>query len=160
MQRSFTRRARTAATVPYLLIMLGAIVRITGSGLGCGAHRALRNGTLLPPLDLPTMIEYGHRLAAAAVSGLVLTLAAYAWWLQRGAGSGERYPPVKTAYLALGLLVVQVLLGAVTVKLSLPPWTVILHLGTAMLLLATLILAARLTPGATLTPGASPGIAG
>jgi len=67
---------------------------------------------------------------------------------------------VKTAYLALGLLVVQVLLGAVTVKLSLPPWTVILHLGTAMLLLATLILAARLTPGATLTPGASPGIAG
>src|SRR5947207_4818355 len=154
MQRSFTRRARTAATVPYLLIMLGAIVRITGSGLGCGEHWPLCNGKLLPPPDLPTMIEYGHRLAAAAVSGLVLTLAAYAWWQQRGAGSGERYAPVKTAYLALGLLVVQVLLGAVTVKLSLPPWTVILHLGTAMLLLATLILAARLTPGA------SPGIAG
>jgi len=31
----------------------------------------------------------------------------------------------------------------VTVKLDLPPWTVILHLGTAMLLLATLIVAAR-----------------
>jgi heme A synthase len=55
---------------------------------------------------------------------------------------------------------VQVLLGAVTVKLSLPPWTVILHLGTAMLLLATLIVAAKLTPGPTLTPGASPGISG
>ena len=154
MMRSFTRLAWTAATFTYLLIILGAIVRITGSGLGCGEHWPLCNGKLLPPLDLPTMIEYGHRLAAAAVSGLVLTLAAYAWWQQRGAGSGERYAPVKTAYLALGLLVVQVLLGAVTVKLSLPPWTVILHLGTAMLLLATLILAARLTPGA------SPGIAG
>src|SRR5438094_4375830 len=154
MTRRFTRLAWTAATFTYLLIILGAIVRITGSGLGCGEHWPLCNGKLLPPLDLPTMIEYGHRLAAAAVSGLVLALAAYAWWLQRGAGSGERYPPVKTAYLALGLLVVQVLLGAVTVKLSLPPWTVILHLGTAMLLLATLILAARLTPGA------SPGIAG
>ena len=160
MTRSFTRLAWTAATFTYLLIILGAIVRITGSGLGCGEHWPLCNGKLLPPLDLPTMIEFGHRLAAAAVSGLVLTLAAYAWWQQRGAGSGERYAPVKTAYLALGLLVVQVLLGAVTVKLSLPPWTVILHLGTAMLLLATLILAARLTPGATLTPGASPGIAG
>ncbi len=159
MTRSFTRLAWTAATFTYLLIILGAIVRITGSGLGCGEHWPLCNGKLLPPLDLPTMIEYGHRLAAAAVSGLVLALAAYAWWLQRGAGSGERYPPVKTAYIALGLLVVQVLLGAVTVKLSLPPWTIILHLGTAMLLLATLILAARLTPGA-LTPGASPGIAG
>jgi len=160
MTRSFTRLAWTAATFTYLLIILGAIVRITGSGLGCGEHWPLCNGKLLPPLDLPTMIEYGHRLAAAAVSGLVLALAAYAWWLQRGVGSGERYPPVKTAYLALGLLVVQVLLGAVTVKLSLPPWTVILHLGTAMLLLATLILGARPTPGATLTPGASPGIAG
>ena len=51
--------------------------------------------------------------------------------------------PGGAAYVALGLLVMQVLLGAVTVKLSLPPWTVILHLGTAMLLLATLILIAR-----------------
>jgi len=149
MTRPFTRLAWTAATFTYLLIILGAIVRITGSGLGCGEHWPLCNGKLLPPLDLPTMIEYGHRLAAAAVSVLVATLAAYAWWLRRGAGSGEQYPPGSTAYVALGLLVVQVLLGAVTVKLSLPPWTVILHLGTAMLLLATLIVAAKLTPGAS-----------
>ncbi|HYR98226.1 MAG TPA: COX15/CtaA family protein [Gemmatimonadales bacterium] len=166
MTRSFTRLAWTAATFTYLLIILGAIVRITGSGLGCGEHWPLCNGKLLPPLDLPTMIEYGHRLAAAAVSGLVTALAAYTWWLRKGAGSpkgvpdgpGERYTPDKTAYVALALLVVQVLLGAVTVKLRLPPWTIILHLGTAMLLLATLIVAARLTPGAILTPGASPGI--
>src|SRR3989449_9500507 len=100
------------------------------------------------------MIEYGPRLAAAAVSGLVTALAAYAWWLRLGAGSRERFSPDRTAYAAVGLLVVQVLLGAVTVKLSLPPWTVILHLGTAMLLLATLLVAART---ANLTPGASPG---
>ena len=149
MTRSFTRLAWTAATFTYLLIILGAIVRITGSGLGCGEHWPLCNGKLLPSLDLPTMIEYGHRLAAAAVSVLVGTLAAYAWWLRRGAGSGEQHAPGSTAYVALGLLVVQVLLGAVTVKLSLPPWTVILHLGTAMLLLATLIVAAKLTPGAS-----------
>ena len=152
MTRRFTRLAWTAATFTYLLIILGAIVRITGSGLGCGEHWPLCNGKLLPPLDLPTMIEYGHRLAAAAVSVLVTALAVSAWWLRRGAGSGERYRPDKTAYVALALLVLQVALGAVTVKLSLPPWTVILHLGTAMLLLATLIVAARQTPGA------SPGI--
>jgi len=156
MTRRFTRLAWTAATFTYLLVILGAIVRITGSGLGCGEHWPLCNGKLLPPLDLPTMIEYGHRLAAAAVSGLVTALAAYAWWLRQGAGTpkgvpdgpGERFSPDRTAYVALGLLVVQVLLGAVTVKLSLPPWTVILHLGTAMLLLATLMVAAKLTPGA------------
>src|ERR1041385_2702486 len=158
MTRRFTRLAWTAATLSYLLIILGAIVRITGSGLGCGEHWPLCNGQLLPPLDLPTMIEYGHRLAAAAASALVTALAAYAWWLRKGAGSRERYTPDRTAYVALALLVVQVLLGAVTVKLRLPPWTVILHLGTAMLLLATLLVAARVTPGAILTPGANPGI--
>src|SRR5689334_19647257 len=163
----FTRLAWTAATFTYLLIILGAIVRITGSGLGCGEHWPLCNGKLLPPLDLPTMIEYGHRLAAAAVSGLVTALAAYTWWLRKGAGSREQFSPDRTAYVALGLLVVQVLLGAVTVKLSLPPWTVILHLGTAMLLLATLIVAAKLTPGASpgntelpITPGSRPGLVG
>ena len=148
MTRRVTRLAWTAATFTYLLIILGAIVRITRSGLGCGEHWPLCNGKLLPPLDLPTMIEYGHRLAAAAVSVLVAGLAACVWWLRRGAGSGERETPGRTAYVALGLLVVQVLLGAVTVKLSLPPWTVILHLGTAMLLLATLIAVARGRPSA------------
>ena len=161
MTRRFTRLAWTAATFTYLLIILGAIVRITGSGLGCGEHWPLCNGKLLPPLDLPTLIEYGHRLAAAAVSGLVAALAAYAWWLRHGAPTDLHQPPPSStalhrpgvaAYVALMLLLLQVGLGAVTVKLSLPPWTVILHLGTAMLLLATLIVAAKLTPGA------SPGI--
>jgi len=162
----FTRLAWTAATFTYLLIILGAIVRITGSGLGCGEHWPLCNGKLLPPLDVPTMIEYGHRLAAAAVSVLVAGLAACAWWLNRearsgerstepGAGSGERYLPGKTPYVALGLLILQVLLGAVTVQLRLPPWTVILHLGTAMLLLATLIVIAK---GDHVTPGSRAGL--
>src|SRR5690348_18391801 len=110
MTRRFTRLAWTAATFTYLLISLGAIVRITGSGLGCGEHWPLCNGKLLPPLDLPTLIEYGHRLAAAAVSGLVTALAMYAWWLR------HRPPPSFPAlhrpgvapYVALGLLILQV----------------------------------------------------
>src|SRR6059036_1475347 len=175
MTRAFTRLAWTAAGFTYLLVILGAIVRITGSGMGCGEHWPLCNGKLLPPLDLPTLIEYTHRLVAAAVSALVVAVAGYAWWLRQGAGSrrqdssngpitvSSHRPTVRPSvapYVALGLLIVQVLLGAVTVKLELPPWTVILHLGTAMLLLATLIATAqgkRLAPGARLTPGASPG---
>src|SRR5881394_3075294 len=91
MTRRFTRLAWLAATCTYLLIILGAIVRITGSGMGCGEHWPLCNGRLLPPLDLPTLIEYGHRLAAAAVSVLVGALAAYAWWPR------HRPPPPATA---------------------------------------------------------------
>src|SRR6058998_3327068 len=158
MTRGFTRLAWTAAGFTYLLIILGAIVRITGSGMGCGEHWPLCNGKLLPPLDLPTLIEYTHRLVAASVSILVLALATYARWLREGAGSRQQdssngpiavsshRPTVRPSvapYVALGLLALQVALGAVTVKLELPPWTVILHLGTAMLLLATLIVAAR-----------------
>src|SRR5213593_4436155 len=158
MTRAFTRLAWTAAGFTYLLIILGAIVRITGSGMGCGEHWPLCNGKLLPPLDLPTLIEYTHRLVAAAVSALVVAVAGYAWWLREGAGSRQQdssngpiavsshRPTVRPSvapYVALGLLALQVALGAVTVKLELPPWTVIVHLGTAMLLLATLIVAAR-----------------
>jgi heme A synthase len=41
------------------------------------------------------------------------------------------------------LLALQIALGAITVKLALPAWTVVLHLGAAMLLLAALLVAAR-----------------
>lgn len=157
MTRRFTRLAWTAVTSTYLLIVLGAIVRITGSGLGCGEHWPLCSGRLLPPLNVPTLIEYAHRLVAALVSVVVALLAVTAWWLRRVPGSAVRdnanarvttvttdplTRPSAAPYVAFGLLILQVALGAVTVKLRLPPWTVILHLGTAMLLLATLLVAA------------------
>src|SRR5690349_22127228 len=130
MTRRFTRLAWAAAAATYFLIILGAIVRITGSGLGCGEHWPLCNGRLLPPLDLPTMIEYGHRLAALAVTVLVAALAVLSWRERRDAGSEMRDAsaqppnrPTAIAYVALGLLVLQVAIGAITVKLALPPWT-------------------------------------
>jgi len=151
MTRRYARLAWTAAACTYVLIILGAVVRITGSGLGCGEHWPLCNGRLLPPLDLPTWIEWSHRLVAALVTGLVAGLAGYGWWERRAtlkgqAGNGYRGT---VEYVALGLLAIQITLGAITVKLSLPAWTVILHLGTAMLLLATLLVAAT---------GSSPGL--
>ena len=155
-----TRRSRllawSAATATYLLIVLGAVVRVTGSGLGCGDDWPVCHGRLIPSLaELTTFIEWNHRLVAAIVSTLVTTLAVYTWLLRRKpVGSREWDAPSRAGYVALGLLVVQVLLGAITVKLSLPPWTVILHLGTAMVLLATLIIAAR---GRGIVSWSSPG---
>ncbi|HET7789291.1 MAG TPA: COX15/CtaA family protein [Gemmatimonadales bacterium] len=145
MTRRFTRLAWAAAAATYFLIILGAIVRITGSGLGCGEHWPLCNGRLLPPLDLPTLIEYGHRLAALAVTVLVVAVAIAGWRLASAAGP-ELQSARRLSVLAVILLTIQIALGAVTVKLDLPPWTIILHLGTAMLLFAALLVAARLTP--------------
>lgn len=184
-RRAFRRLAWIAVACTYALIVLGGVVRITGSGMGCGDDWPLCNGHLIPPMDLPTLVEYGHRLAAALVSLLVFGLAGLAGlaWLRhrrepaRSAGRGERATGsegrddvswtgsprsrgftgaeptparaplmepalVRPAMLAAVLLVVQVLLGAVTVKLELPAWSVVLHLGVAMLLLAALALAA------------------
>jgi heme A synthase len=136
--RRYVLLAWTAAVCTYLLIVLGAVVRITGSGMGCGDHWPLCNGHLFPPLnDIGTVIEWSHRLVAALVSVLVAALAFLNWRWRISSRLG---------YTALGLLIVQVLLGAITVKLELPAWSVILHLGTAMLLLATLLVIASSPP--------------
>ena len=148
MSKAYRRVAWAAAAACYALIVLGGVVRITGSGLGCGNHWPLCNGRLLPPLDLPTIIEYGHRLVAALVSFLVAGLALVTWRDRRAPNA-----PSISGYVALGLLIVQVTLGAITVKLDLPPWTIILHLGTAMLLFATLLFSTRSS-----TPGWRPGL--
>ena len=129
MPKRFVTLAWIAAACAYLLIVLGAVVRISGSGLGCGDHWPLCNGHLFPPLDdTRTVIEWSHRLVASVVSILVVALAVLNW---------------RRAWPALALLIIQVLFGAVTVKTGLTPVMVILHLATAMLLLAALLVAAR-----------------
>ena len=139
----FKTLAWFAAVCTYLLIVLGGVVRITHSGLGCGDHWPMCNGHLFPPLnDIGTVIEWSHRLVAALVSFLVVALAAYDWLLNRPSGRLT----VRPSFVAVALLIVQILLGAITVKLELPAWSIVLHLGTAMLLLATLLVAATGRP--------------
>jgi heme o synthase len=83
------------------------------------------------------LIEIGHRWAAALVSLVVVAMAAVAW-TRHGRDRYLRNP----ATLALVILVTQVLLGAATVKLALPPWMVITHLANAMALLAVVLVTA------------------
>ena len=130
--------AWVAAIATYLLIVFGAIVRITGSGMGCGDHWPLCNGHLFPPLSDPaTVIEWMHRLIAAVISVPIALVAYFAWRARRGGGPDA---PSTAAYWAFGLLIPQALLGAITVKLELPAWTVIIHFMTANVMLAALLL--------------------
>lgn len=135
-----------AAGAAYFQIVLGQIVRITGSGLGCGPNWPLCNGHLIPPLDdLPTLIEYGHRLSALALGLSLVALVGAAWMRRSTPGAG---PVRRASALALGLYIGIALLGAVTVFLDLSAWAVLPHLGAALALLATLIVAAhRARPG-------------
>ena len=157
-RRSWGRLAALGAGLSFALIIFGGVVRITGSGMGCGDHWPLCNGRLIPPMDLPTLIEYGHRLVALALSAVVVWLAVSAF---RSANrdrpsidvpvSGSWVRLRRASLLAVALLIAQVLLGAITVWMELPPTSVILHLGTAMALAATLTVAASeaLGPGRT-----------
>ncbi len=137
--RRFALLSFVTAGLTYALIVFGGIVRITESGMGCGPDWPLCNGKLIPPFDFPTLIEYGHRLAAALISLFVLAVAIYAVRHRRTPGIGDR-GIVGLAIVSLVLLVAQVLVGAVTVWLELPTSSVVFHLIVASALLATLII--------------------
>jgi len=122
-------------------LALGALVTGTGSGLGCGDHWPSCNGQLIPDLSRPTVvIEFAHRLVAALVGILSLWMVLWIWRLGRRSegANGRMLRPYAGA--ALLLLLAQILLGAFTVKLELPPEIVMLHLATGMAFFAMLVI--------------------
>ena len=155
--RGFRILAVATAAVTYALVVLGGVVRVSGSGLGC-PDWPLCHGHLLPPLQLHVLIEYSHRTVASLASLLILATAAYAWLRLR-----ERRDLLTPATVAAGLLGVQVALGGITVLLELPPEIVLAHLATAMALLGAVSVTAtraalpppRPSPGRLSQPGAT-----
>ncbi len=136
------RLAYLALVFAFAQIVFGAIVRITGSGMGCGDHWPRCMGHFFPPLDRPDLvIEVTHRYLAAAVTIAITILlgASYAHRNERGVGG--RGGVLRTAALAFGLVIVAALFGAITVKLSLNPYVIVTHLAIAMTLLAVLSVA-------------------
>jgi len=123
----------------FVLMTVGNIVSATGSGLAC-PDWPLCHGHLVPPLERDVLIEYGHRLTAAATSVLLIgTLIAT---IRSRESRGVR----RVGIGLLALLGVQIGLGGVTVLLRLPNLISTLHLVTALLILAGLLaLASRLT---------------
>ena len=134
--KAFRLLTVAAALVTYALVVLGGVVRVSGSGLGC-PDWPLCHGRLLPPLNLHAIIEYSHRTTASLASALIVLTAAVALLAWR-----KRRDIVIPAMVALGLLVAQVVLGAITVRLELPPMIVLAHLATAMALLAAVCVTA------------------
>ena len=130
----FQRLALGTAVATYLLVVIGAIVRSTGSGMGC-PDWPLCHGQLVPPLgDNAAWIEWVHRSVAALVGLLVLAIAVVGMLHHR-----SRPSVVLPALAALGLTIFQAWLGMVTVATNNAGEWVTAHLATALVLLAVLI---------------------
>jgi heme A synthase len=132
----------TALVLGFAQVVFGAIVRITGSGMGCGDHWPKCLGRWFPPLDrVDLIIEWTHRVMASALMVLLLVLIAAGFVRRATPGVAGPGGILRPALLAGALGIVAALLGAVTVKMELDPGIVIAHLVLAMTLLAALVVA-------------------
>src|SRR5437016_7707791 len=117
----------------YFLVALGGTVRATDSGLSC-PDWPLCYGKAYAAIDYHTFLEQFHRYVAAIVSVLVVTLAISAFlWARK-----ERHILVP-ALIAPALLVIQIVLGGLTVLWKLPSNIITAHLGAALAIFATII---------------------
>lgn len=122
-------------TVSVLIIVTGGIVRVTGSGLGCPTWPRCTTDSLsaTPELGIHGIIEYGNRLLTGVLSFTVVALI-LAVLLQR------HTPPrliARAAWAQLGLVLVNAVVGGITVLTELNPWIVAAHLVAAFGLLTT-----------------------
>src|SRR3954453_8412389 len=138
--------ADVALVTLALIIMTGAAVRLTGSGLGCPEWPKCDGGRLLPALQAHTLIEFGNRLVTGVV-GLPCLLAAVGAFRLR---PFRRDLVTPALLLPLGV-VAQAVLGGLTVLFDLSWEMVIAHylLSAALLVAgAVLVWRAHREPGA------------
>ena len=149
--RRFRRLADLTAVVTFLLIIVGGVVRVSDSGLGCGPGGSgtkgwpLCGGDVIPLVgDENTLIEFSHRALATVVVVLIALLCWRAYRDLRHKRRPQTPPPDQSwafrGSIAAGVLVlIQAGLGGLTVEHSLKEELVAAHLGTAMLLFALLL---------------------
>jgi cytochrome c oxidase assembly protein subunit 15 len=129
------------AAATFLLLLVGALVHGTGSGLAC-PDWPLCHGTAFPTMTGHVLFEHGHRLVAGTVAALTLGLA-IAIPLARPRDGRL----IGVGVLAAVLVLVQALLGALTVWLKLPAIVSTAHLAVSMVFFATTLwLVARTRP--------------
>jgi heme A synthase len=135
----------------FVLIIVGGVVRVSDSGLGCGPAGSgfhgwpFCNGDVVPGLSLHSIVEYTHRAVAGIVTVLIVSILVLAWRRHR-----EHVVP---AAGLLGLVLAQAVLGGATVEGNLEEVYVAAHLCLAMLLLGGLMWLYRSVAGATATDG-------
>lgn len=136
MQRSLKWFA-VFTTIGMLLVLLGgALVTKTESGMGCGNSWPLCNGEFVPSEITPELvIELAHRLVSGSIGIMVLILSIWTW---RKMGHIR-----ETKFLSLTsffFLVLQALIGAAAVIWGQSDFVLALHFGISLISFASVLL--------------------
>ncbi len=134
--------------VTFILLLIGVYTKEVGADLSCGMNWPLCDGAVfgLFPANIPSAIEWFHRLIALVV-GLLIIYTVYRYY--RTYGTQSRI--TQAAGIALVMLPFQAILGALTVlkarlftgehRLFLEPLISVAHYGTGVLLFTALVAA-------------------
>ncbi len=130
--RSWTVASLVANMV---IIWTGALVRVTGSGLGCPTWPECEAGSYVPTPEsgLHGAIEFGNRLLTFVLAAIAIGTALAAW---RAVRAGRT--PRRLFGLALGVgfgIIAQAVIGGISVLMQLNPWVVGLHMVASVVLI-------------------------
>ncbi len=127
--RLYTRITIITLAALSLIVVTGAAVRLTGSGLGCPDWPKCY-GQVVAPLEFHAVIEYGNRLLTGFVGLAVIAACALAWFRR----PFRWHLALFAGFLPLGVIG-QAVLGALVVKHHLKPELVMGHFILSMMLL-------------------------
>ncbi|NYE05334.1 cytochrome c oxidase assembly protein subunit 15 [Bacillus niacini] len=136
MQRSLKWLA-VATTIGMILVLLGgALVTKTESGMGCGRSWPLCNGEFVPTDITPELvIELAHRLVSGSVGFLVLALSIWSWKV-----IGHIRETKFLSFLSFFFLLLQGLIGAAAVIWEQSDFILALHFGISLISFAAVFL--------------------
>lgn len=118
------------------ILLGGALVTKTGSGMGCGSSWPLCNGQLFPTnVDAELIIEYSHRLVSTVIGITVVLLAIFAW-IEIGHIKEVKF----LSFMSVFFLVLQGLIGAAAVVWGQSDFVLALHFGISLISFATIFI--------------------
>lgn len=130
------RSAVTALVANMGIVVTGGIVRVSGSGLGCAEWPRCEPGSFTPTAGIVgnwhAAIEFGNRLLTFVVLAAVLWLL---WEVRRSRVPQPDLVRLGAWWLVAGVII-QAVIGGITVLTGLQWWTVSLHFLASMVLIA------------------------
>ena len=138
------RVALAGVAASAAIVLTGAAVRLSQSGLGCPdwpectARSLVAGGDSGDPL-IHRWIEFGNRLVTVAIFAISVIVSVAAWRFRDGQRAGRRTDLVWLAAAQPGAIVVQAVLGGIVVLTKLNPGWVSVHFLASMALVAATV---------------------